>query len=80
MAANENETYQFHRSIFNFRVKVTIASILITHIYIPFLRDFSSTNEPHPDEIELEYGESLCVQTDWEDEEEDEEHEINHMV
>ena len=58
--------------IFIIVVKYATAKIFIQYVLIPYLiRSQSNNDESNNDEsnmeIEMEYGESLSVQSDWED-------------
>ena len=72
-----NRIMVLHKAMFDEIVKQTIAMIFINNIFIPFLQAWGApiiiiierdqNDENRMDYIQFEDGESLDVQSDWED-------------
>lgn len=74
---NNNTPIRIYLGISNTMIQTTVAMILINTIVIPFLQSWSTASTPsvtiivnitnEDDDINLEDGDSLSVQSDWED-------------
>ena len=74
---NQNSIIAFNRQIFNSVIWYTVAMILVERVFLPFFQSQHTQviiivirvedEEIYDDYNELEEGEALSVQSDWED-------------